>query len=107
MLEALTKDHDVENQTYLWVRPKEARKVLSKGLNEKGAIVDEAIAYQTVPETDDPTGGIKRFKEEGADLITFTSASTVEHFLDLGLMLPENLKIASIGRASRIPGISR
>ena len=79
------------------MRPKEAREVLSKGLEEKRAIVDQAIAYQTVPETDDPTGGIKRFKEEGADLITFTSASTVEHFLDLGLPLPENLKIASIG----------
>lgn len=97
LLEALCKDHDPENQTYLWVRPKEARDVLSKGLEEKRAIVDLAIAYQTVPETDDPTGGIRRFKEEGADLITFTSASTVEHFLDLGLPLPEGLKIASIG----------
>ncbi|MGI9240946.1 MAG: uroporphyrinogen-III C-methyltransferase [Verrucomicrobiales bacterium] len=97
LLEALTKDHDVENQTYLWVRPKDARDALSKGLEEKGAIVDLAIAYQTVPETEDPTGGIARFKKEGADLITFTSASTVEHFLDLGLPLPEELKIASIG----------
>ena len=79
------------------MRPKEAREVLSKGLNEKGAIVDEAFAYQTVPETDDPTGGIARFKTEGADLITFTSASTVEHFLDLGLPLPEEFQIVSIG----------
>ncbi len=36
-------------------------------------------------------------KEEGADLITFASSSAVEHFLDLGLPLPENLKTASIG----------
>ncbi|MFT4547748.1 MAG: uroporphyrinogen III methyltransferase/synthase [Verrucomicrobiales bacterium] len=97
LLEALTKDHDVDNQTYLWVRPKETNPVLSEGLEKQNAIVDLAIAYQTVPETEDPTGGIARFNKEGADLITFTSASTVEHFLDLGLMLPENLKIASIG----------
>ncbi len=97
LLEALTKDHDVDNGTYLWVRPKDAREVLSEGLAEKGAIVDQAIAYQTVPETSDPTGGIARFKSDGADLITFTSASTVEHFLDLGLPLPEGLKLASIG----------
>ena len=97
LLDALQKDHDVENQTYLWVRPKEAREALGEGLEKAGAILDRAIAYQTVPETDDPTGGIAKFKEEGADLITFTSASTVEHFLDLGLPLPEELKIASIG----------
>ena len=97
LLEALTKDHDMDNQTYLWVRPKDARMALSEGLEKKGAIVDHGIAYQTVPETGDPTGGIERFKKDGADLITFTSASTVEHFLDLGLPLPEELKIASIG----------
>ena len=26
-----------------------------------GAIVDEAIAYRTVPEVDDPTGAVERF----------------------------------------------
>ena len=35
--------------------------------------------------------------KDGADVITFTSSSTVECFLDLKLPLPENLKIASIG----------
>ena len=49
------------------------------------------------PETDDPTGAVKRFQEEGADIITFTSSSTVEHFLELGLPMPEGVKIASIG----------
>ncbi len=59
-----------------------------------GALWD---AYQTVPETEDPTGAVKRFQEEGADIITFTSASTVECFLDLGLSIPERCLIASIG----------
>ena len=87
----------IENVSMLWVRAKEARDVLSKRLNKAGAILDEAIAYQTVPETDDPTGAVKRFREEGADIITFTSSSTVECFLDLGLDIPDETAIASIG----------
>ncbi|MEO0416532.1 MAG: uroporphyrinogen-III synthase [Verrucomicrobiota bacterium] len=60
-------------------------------------MLDEAIAYETVPETKDPTGAVARFQKEGADLITFTSASTVECFLDLGLDLTDETAIASIG----------
>ena len=66
-------------------------------MTKLGAIVDEAIAYRTVPETADISGGIARFKEEGADLITFTSSSTAEHFLSLGLPWPEGCAAASIG----------
>ncbi|MDF1814803.1 MAG: uroporphyrinogen-III C-methyltransferase [Verrucomicrobiales bacterium] len=90
-------DVSVENTTMLWVRAKDARDVLSSRLIEAGAILDEGIAYQTVPETEDPTGSRKRFENEGADIITFTSASTVECFLDLGLEMPAGIKIASIG----------
>jgi uroporphyrinogen III methyltransferase/synthase len=35
--------------------------------------------------------------EQGADLITFTSSSTVENYLSLNLPWPEGMKIASIG----------
>lgn len=87
----------IENTTMLWVRAAGARDVISKALGKAGVILDEAIAYRTVPETGDPTGAVKRFREEGADLITFTSASTVECFLDLGLSIPDGCKIASIG----------
>jgi uroporphyrinogen III methyltransferase/synthase len=93
----LTEVGSIENTTMLWVRAKGARDVISKALNEAGVILDEAVAYQTVPETGDPTGAVKRFREEGADIITFTSASTVECFLDLGLSIPEGCRIASIG----------
>lgn len=97
LLAKLVETVDIDNETFLWVRPAEARDVLGKSLAEKGAIVDQAIAYQTVAETGDPTGAVGRFREEGADLITFASSSAVEHFLDLDLPLPERLKIASIG----------
>ncbi len=97
LLKKLLDDESVENEMFLLVRPDQARDVIAKGLTEAGAIVDEAIAYRTVGEMGDPTGAAGRFESEGADVITFTSSSTVEHFLDMGLPIPENLLIASIG----------
>ncbi len=91
------KKESVENLTMLWVKAEETRDVVGKGLEQLGAIVDECIAYRTVPETEDPTGAKARLKEEGADLITFTSSSTVEHFLALGLDWPEDCEAGSIG----------
>jgi uroporphyrinogen III methyltransferase/synthase len=40
---------------------------------------------------------VARFAKEGADLITFTSSSTVENFMALKLPWPAGLKTASIG----------
>jgi len=87
----------IENLRILIVRPEQARDVLPQELTRLGAIVDEAIAYRTIPETTDITGGVERFRSEGADLITFTSSSTVENFLALKLPWPSALKTASIG----------
>ena len=97
LLNKILEQENVENEMFLLVRPSEARDVISKGLIEAGAIVDEAVAYKTVAEAGDPTGAAGRFEADGADVITFTSSSTVEHFLEMGLPLPENLLIASIG----------
>lgn len=98
LLEAFEeKAGTIENLRVLWVRAEDTRDVLSKGLVTKGAILDEAIAYRTVAETEDPMGSAGRFREEGADILTFTSSSSVEHFLALKLPLPKQLKIASIG----------
>ena len=95
-LVAAFKKEGVENQTILWVKAEQTREVIANELTGMGAIVDEAIAYRTVPETES-NDAIVRFKDEGADVITFTSSSTVEHFLDLKLPMPEGIKIASIG----------
>ncbi|MDP9292060.1 MAG: uroporphyrinogen-III synthase, partial [Verrucomicrobiota bacterium] len=73
------------------------REILARDLTALGAVVDEAIAYRTLPEIVDENPGLKRFEAEGADLITFTSSSTVENFLALKLPLDERLKTASIG----------
>lgn len=87
----------LENEMILWVRPEGARDVVARELENHGAIVDEAIAYRTVAETEDITGARKRLREEGADVITFTSASTVEHFFNLGLPIASGTLFASIG----------
>ena len=96
LIEAFKKE-SVENLTLLWVKAAESRDVVGEGLTALGAIVDECIAYRTVPETEDPTGARKRFEEEGADLVTFTSSSTVDHFFNLGLEWPEDCVAGSIG----------
>jgi len=91
------KQGSVENARILVVRAEKARDVLPKELSAAGAIVDEAFAYRTVPETRDTTGARRQLAKEGADLITFTSSSTVENFLALGLPWPKGMQIASIG----------
>ncbi len=87
----------IDNQTILWVRGESARDVVAQSLLEKGAILDEAIAYRTVPETQDVAGGQARFREEGADVLTFASGSSVDHFMALKIPIPPECKIASIG----------
>ena len=91
------KQSSIENARILVVRAEKARDVLPKELSAAGAIVDEAFAYRTVPETRDTTGARRQLAKKGADLITFTSSSTVENFLALGLPWPKGMQIASIG----------
>jgi uroporphyrinogen III methyltransferase / synthase len=91
------KQGSIENERILVVRAEKARDVLPKDLAAAGAIVDEAFAYRTVPETRDTSGAQRQLAQGGADLITFTSSSTVENFLALGLPWPKGMRVASIG----------
>jgi uroporphyrinogen III methyltransferase/synthase len=91
------KQGSVDNERILVVHAEKARDVLPKELSAAGAIVDEAFAYQTMPETRDISGAQRQLAQDGADLITFTSSSTVENFLALGLPWPEGMRVASIG----------
>jgi uroporphyrinogen III methyltransferase/synthase len=91
------KKESIENLRILLVRAEKAREILPKELAAAGAIVDEAFAYRTVLETRDTNGARRQLARDGADLITFTSSSTVENFLALGLPWPKGMRIASIG----------
>ena len=109
LVEALQEEMSVENLKILIVRPEATREVVGQALTRLGAIVDEAMAYRTVPETAEGVA-LERFRREGADLITFASGSSVENFLALKLERPTGMRVASLGpvtsRALRDAGLT-
>jgi uroporphyrinogen III methyltransferase/synthase len=100
--EEFVKFQNIENLKMCLLRAEVANKELPDALQEMGAIVDDIAIYKTVAETEDRTGAVARLLAEGADWVTFTSSSTVEHFharFDLPKLAKQfpQLKIASIG----------
>jgi len=92
----------IENLKICLLRAEVANRELPAALEALGAIVDDIPIYQTVPEMDDITGAAKELLETGADWVTFTSGSTVEHFharFDLPALRKKfpQLKLLSIG----------
>lgn len=77
---AIAKVDELENLKILCMRAQVANPELVSELELKGAIVDDVACYQTVTETEDRNGAAARLTEEGAEWLTFTSASTVEQF---------------------------
>ena len=73
----------IEGKQILLARAKKARDVLPEGLRRMGARIDVVEVYRTVK----PKGGVMRLKrlleKKEVDVITFTSSSTVSHFIDL------------------------
>lgn len=99
---ALKDTQNIENVMILLMRAEVANPDLPEKLALEGAIVDDIPCYKTVKETEDITGSAADFTENGADWITFTSSSTVEHFhsrFNLPKIMKKfpELKTASIG----------
>lgn len=93
---------DCENLKFLLPRANLADERLARGIEELGGIVDDLDAYQTVPDTEDRNGHRARLLSEGADMVTFTSSSTVANFCELidVAALPEKfpkMRFVSIG----------
>lgn len=92
----------IENLKICLLRAEVANRELPEALEALGAIVDDIACYRTVPETEDRSGAASKLLESGADWITFSSSSTVEHFhsrfhlLSLLKKFPQ-IKLASIG----------
>ncbi len=85
------KEIDIKDKKILLPRAELARPVLPVELRKMGAVVDEITAYttQTVSGAVDADKGnklINILEEKSADLVTFTSSSTVTNFKS---MLPE------------------
>ena len=87
--EALRSDAAQHGQTLqgkriLLARAAEARQVLVTELAQAGAQVDVVVAYQTLPVSQDDERGrevITLLRQQRLDIITFTSSSTVHHFM--------------------------
>ncbi len=60
--------------------PLRAREILPEALRADGAEVDVVTVYRTVPAQPDPAV-IERLRSGEVDVVTFTSPSTVRHFL--------------------------
>jgi uroporphyrinogen III methyltransferase/synthase len=75
---------DLHGRRVLLPRAAGARAVLPDGLAARGATVDEVIAYRAIPPPDADVSGLRAALTDGAlDALTFTSSSTVRHFVDL------------------------
>lgn len=93
---------DLQGKWVLLPRAEIARQVLPEAIATAGGIAHEIIVYQTLPAQVDEDG-LSALKS-GVDVITFTSASTVENFFAIAkqngldpLNLPNNPLFACIG----------
>ncbi len=91
---------DIKNNLILIPRAKEARELLPEKLKEMGAKVEVLPIYETKI-CEESKKELKKALEEGVDIITFTSSSTVKNFFklceDLDKEKLKDLIFASIG----------
>jgi uroporphyrinogen III methyltransferase/synthase len=94
LLEAL--DADLTGQSILIARAEVARAVLPEELRRRGASVDVAPVYRTV--VPDSSALRETLAGKRPDWITFTSSSTVRHFVEMaGEDALQGVRVASIG----------
>jgi uroporphyrinogen III methyltransferase/synthase len=101
ILEDLSKE-EVKGLRFLLPRAEKARNILPEELAKRGARVDVVKAYKTMIPERKKEELVSLLESNGVDLITFTSSSTVSHFVEMigAELLSEKLEgvsIASIG----------
>jgi len=91
---------DIQGRKILLPRAETARDVIPEGLTRLGAAVDVVTVYRTVA-SEQRKEDLEPILDAGkVDVITFTSPSTVMHFLEImgkDFGLPPQIKIACIG----------
>src|SRR5690606_1035503 len=99
LLEALQQREDIAGAQVLYAAAEDARTVLSEGLETLGAMVEVIPLYRSVPHEHADARPLRDALEEGGvDLVTFTSASTVNGYVELvGGELAERVPAVSIG----------
>jgi uroporphyrinogen III methyltransferase/synthase len=98
LLDELRLRRDVKGARVLYVAAEGAREALQDGLEELGAVVDHVVAYRSVPDGAGAAELRQRLLDDGADLVTFTSASSVNGFVAaVGADAARRVPAASIG----------
>jgi len=80
---ALAARGELRGKRVLLPRARAARDALPDGLRRLGAVVDVIPVYDTVRETGDDGGLAAEILAGRIDAVTFTSSSTVRHFVDI------------------------
>jgi uroporphyrinogen III methyltransferase/synthase len=98
LLDELRLRRDVRGARVLYVAAEGARETLQDGLEELGATVDHIVAYRSVPDGSGAAELRRRLLDDSADLVTFTSASSVNAFVaSVGADAARRVPAASIG----------
>lgn len=82
ILKTLEK-RNLKGKRILLARAKKARDILPKGLRKMGAVVDVVEGYRTVKSREESNRLRQLLLKGKIDVITFTSSSTVDHFVEL------------------------
>jgi uroporphyrinogen III methyltransferase / synthase len=98
LLDALRARRDVRGARVLYAAAEGARETLQDGLEEMGAIVERVVLYRSETDGDGASELRERLLTGGADLVTFTSASSVSAFVAaVGADAAARVPAASIG----------
>ena len=98
LLQALSERSDVARKRVLLPRAAGARDVLPDGLRAMGAHVDEIAIYKSVMDGDGAADVVARLRERKIDVITLTSSSTAQFFVDaVGAEAARVAPVVSIG----------
>ena len=83
VVEALAACGSLAGARVLLPRAEQARDALPEGLRSLGALVDVIPVYRTVGESGNGAALAGELKAGRVDAVTFTSSSTVQHFVEL------------------------
>ena len=98
LLDALRDRRDVKGMRVLYAAAEGARELLQDGLEEIGATVERVTLYRSVPDGEGAAELRDRLSRGEAQIVTFTSASSVKAFVEaVGADAARKAPAASIG----------
>lgn len=98
LLDALRDRRDVRGVRVLYAAAEGARETLQDGLEELGAVVDHVVMYRSTVDGEGAAALREHLLNGDVDLVTFTSASSVNAFVDsVGAEAAQRVPAVTIG----------